>query len=52
MDKGEIRSVINGVAVNVSYRYTLGEKTKDTFNKLLVTGGKQNEKTQNEIKSA
>ena len=50
MNKGKFRSVINGVAVTVSYRYTLGEKTKDTFNRLLIKErGDKNEKKINAV---
>ena len=44
MNKGNFRSVISGAAVTVTYRYTLGKKTRETFNELLIKGGNKNEK--------
>lgn len=44
MSKGFFRSKINGTAVTVTYRYTLGKQTRETFNKLLIKGGNKNEK--------
>ena len=45
MNKGFFRSKINGTAVIVTYRYTLGKKTRETFNELLIKErGNQNEK--------
>ena len=44
MNRGSFRSVISGAAVTVTYRYTLGKKTRETFNKLLIKGGNKNEK--------
>lgn len=45
MNRGNFRSKINGAAVTVTYRYTLGKKTRETFNKLLIKErGNKNEK--------
>lgn len=45
MNKGNFRSKINGAAVTVTYRYTLGKQTRETFNKLLIKErGNKNEK--------
>lgn len=45
MNKGNFRSVMNGAAVTVTYRYTMGEKTRETFNRLLIQErGNKNEK--------
>ena len=44
MSKGFFRSKINGAAVTVTYRYTLGKQTRETFNELLIKGGNKNEK--------
>jgi hypothetical protein len=45
MSKGFFRSKINGTAVTVTYRYTLGKKTRETFNELLIKErGNKNEK--------
>lgn len=44
MSKGFFRSKINGAAVTVTYRYTLGKQTRETFNKLLIERGNKNEK--------
>ena len=45
MNKGNFRSVISGASVTVTYRYTLGKKTRETFNKLLIKErGNKNEK--------
>ena len=44
MNRGKLKLTINGIAVTVTYRYTLGEKTRETFNKLLIKGGNKNEK--------
>lgn len=45
MNKGNFRSKINGAAVTVTYRYTLGKQTRETFNRLLIKErGNKNEK--------
>lgn len=45
MNKGTFKSVMNGAAVTVTYRYTLGKKTRETFNRLLIQErGNKNEK--------
>lgn len=45
MNKGNFRFVISGAAVTVTYRYTLGKKTRETFNKLVIKErGNKNEK--------
>lgn len=45
MNKGKLKLTINGIAVSVTYRYTLGKKTRETFNKLLIKErGNKNEK--------
>lgn len=45
MNKGNFRSVMNGAAVTVTYRYTLGKQTRETFNELLIKErGNKNEK--------
>lgn len=47
MNKGNFRSKINGAAVTVTYRYTLGKKTRETFNELIIKErGNKNEKDQ------
>ena len=45
MNRGNFRSVMNGAAVTVTYSYTLGKQTRETFNKLLIKErGNKNEK--------
>lgn len=45
MNNGVFISVISGVAVTVTYRYTLGKQTRETFNRLLIKErGNKNEK--------
>ena len=45
MNKGKLKLTINGIAVSVTYRYTLGKQTRETFNKLLIKErGNKNEK--------
>ena len=45
MNKGKLKLTINGIVVTVTYRYTLGKKTRETFNKLLIKErGNKNEK--------
>jgi len=50
MNKGNFRSVMNGAAVTVTYRYTLGKKTRETFNELIIKErGNKNEKDHKKI---
>lgn len=45
MNKGKLKLTINGIVVSVTYRYTLGKRTRETFNKLLIKErGNKNEK--------
>ena len=45
MNKGKLKLTINGIAVSVTYSYTLGKQTRETFNKLLIKErGNKNEK--------